>query len=102
MGITGLSKLQFDLLSKLMTNPKRFVHLSSPGTGKTIAYGIAILKQVDTTKNHPQVLCLCSTYESAIQTQNILSQMAVYSGVVIGSAVQDGTSKFRQKTCYYL
>lgn len=91
MGITRLTKFQCDFFAKLSTNPKRLVLSGAPGIGKTISSGIAIINHVDTTKNQVQVLCLCSTYESAIQTQNTLSQMAAFSGVSIGTAIQDGT-----------
>lgn len=74
MNITGLTKFQFDFVSNFSTTPKRFVLSGSPGSGRTIAYGITILKHVDSTKNYPQVLCLCSTYESATQVE-VLSRM---------------------------
>lgn len=95
MGITGLTKFQADLVAKMSTNPKRFVLSGTLGSGKTIGSGIAVMNHVDQTRNHVQVLYLCATYESAIQTQHILSQMADVSGVSIGSAVQDGTGMYR-------
>lgn len=88
------TKSQFDLVSKMTKKPKCFVFSSSPGTGKTIAFGIAALDLVDRHKHYPQVLCLCSTYETAIQTQNILCRMAAQTGIAIGCAVQDGHGKF--------
>lgn len=94
MGITGLTKLQVDFVFKMTKIQKCLVLSGSPGTGKTIAYGITIHNHVDRAKNYPQVLCLCATYETAIQTQNILCQMAVNSGIKIGSAIQEGTCKF--------
>lgn len=94
MGITGLTKFQCDALAKLSTNPRRFVLSSSPGTGKTIASGIAIINHVDKTQNYVQVLCLCSTYETALQTQNVLTQLADRCDVSIGGAVQNGSSMY--------
>lgn len=94
MGVYRLTNLQFDLLRKISATTKNMILSCAPGTGKTIAYGIKIIKQVDTSKLYPQVLCMCSTYEAAIQTQTILSQMAVGLGVVIGNATQDGKRKW--------
>lgn len=47
-------------------------------TGKTAAFVLAMLSRVDTTKQHPQVLCLSPTYELAIQTGEVAAKMAQF------------------------
>lgn len=94
MKITGLTKMQFDFLSKLSNDAKKFVLSTTPGAGKTIAYAMKILSHVDREKKYPQVLCLCSTYEAAKQTLSVLMQIANGSGIEIGSAVQEGTGLY--------
>lgn len=51
---------------------------SQSGTGKTAAFVLAMLSQVDATKNYPLVLCLSPTYELAIQTGEVAAKMGQY------------------------
>lgn len=95
MGITQITTFQSDLI-EMLNNDKNLLVIGSPGIGKTIAYAIAVLRHVDTKENYPQVLCLCSSHEAAIQTGKILTQMATHTDMKIGFATRDtnGTRDF--------
>lgn len=90
-----MTTFQSDLI-KMVNDGKNVLLIGSPGIGKTIAYAIAVLCHVDTEKNYPHVLCLCSSHEAAIQTGQILTQMATYTDIKIGYATRDtnGTENF--------
>lgn len=67
---------------------------SKPGTGKTIVASVAALNHVNTGQSHPQVLYLCTTHESAVQTVESLKQMAIKSDIRIGTALKDSCGKY--------
>lgn len=48
------------------------------GTGKTAAFGIPIVEQVDPTKNAVQAIVLCPTRELCIQVSQEISKLAKY------------------------
>ena len=68
--------------------------LLPPGTGKTGAYLIPTLEQVDTTKNYIQALILVPTRELALQTAAICKELGKHLNVQVmtstgGTRVQD-------------
>lgn len=64
-----------------------FAVQSLPGTGKTKAFGIALLSHIDVTINYPQAICVSATHEAAIQTSQIMSKLGFFTNVNIGLAV---------------
>lgn len=59
------------------------------GTGKTLLYGIAAISKVNVQNEKPQVLVVCATYEAAIQTQNVLARLAIFTGAKVGLATSE-------------
>ncbi|XP_076030239.1 ATP-dependent RNA helicase me31b isoform X1 [Oratosquilla oratoria] len=51
------------------------------GTGKTGAYSIPLLEQIDPNQNHIQALVIVPTRELALQTSHICNELAKYLGV---------------------
>jgi ATP-dependent RNA helicase DDX19/DBP5 len=51
---------------------------SQSGTGKTAAFVLAMLSRTNASKNYPHIICLSPTYELAIQTGEVLKQMATF------------------------
>lgn len=79
MGFNSPSKIQERALPMLMASPPtNFIAQSQSGTGKTAAFVLAMLSRVDTSKRHPQIICLSPTFDLAKQTGNVLVQMAQY------------------------
>lgn len=68
--------------------------IAETGAGKTMAYAIAAVNHVDSSKPRvPQVICLCATHESAIETSALFYQLAQFTKVTIGMAVKDPNSE---------
>lgn len=53
------------------------------GTGKTGAYSIPLLEQIDPTQNHIQALVIVPTRELALQTSHICNELAKHLGVKV-------------------
>lgn len=88
VGITQISTFQLDLI-KIINDAQNVLAKSSPGTGKTIVFAIAILRHVDVRKRYPHVLVICSTHESAFEMCKILTRIGTYTDIKVGSALQD-------------
>ncbi|XP_018569269.1 DEAD-box helicase Dbp80-like [Anoplophora glabripennis] len=79
MGFNAPSKFQEKLLPTVLADsPQNLIAQALPGAGKTVAFVLAMLSRVDVTKKYPQVLCLSSTYELAIQTGEVAAYMAKF------------------------
>ncbi|XP_065835573.1 ATP-dependent RNA helicase DDX19B-like [Oscarella lobularis] len=77
MGFNTPSKIQETALPALMADPPcNMIAQSQSGTGKTAAFVLALLNRVDKTNEWPQVLILSPTYELAVQTGDVISEMA--------------------------
>jgi ATP-dependent RNA helicase DeaD len=66
------------------------------GTGKTAAYGIPLLEQIDPRNRTIQALVLCPTRELAIQVSEELTRLAKYRRGIIIIPVYGGQSLERQ------
>lgn len=96
MGISKLSKVQalaFDNHDLFNRNDNLAI-ISGTGSGKTLLYAIAAVQSVDSNNAKLQVLCICATHEAAIQTANVIQQVAVYTHVKIGLAVKTANSSY--------
>lgn len=79
MGFNNPSKIQEKALPTLLADPpQNMIAQSQSGTGKTAAFVLAMLSRVDVTKNWPQALCLCPTFELAIQIGEVADSMGQY------------------------
>jgi len=66
MGYETPSPIQAQTIPHLL-NGEDVLGLAQTGTGKTAAFALPLLANIDVTKNHPQVLVLAPTRELAIQ-----------------------------------
>lgn len=78
MGFSKPSKIQETALPLLITEKKNMIAQSQSGTGKTAAFVLASLSRVDVNQKHPQVIILSPTYELAVQTYKVATQMAKF------------------------
>uniref|UniRef100_A0A2K6LV96 RNA helicase n=1 Tax=Rhinopithecus bieti TaxID=61621 RepID=A0A2K6LV96_RHIBE len=58
--------------------PQNLIAQSQSGTGKTAAFVLAMLSQVEPASKYPQCLCLSPTYELALQTGKVIEQMGKF------------------------
>ncbi|XP_037948987.1 DEAD-box helicase Dbp80-like [Teleopsis dalmanni] len=86
-GFNRPSKIQANALPLLLADPPlNLVAQSQSGTGKTAAFVLAMLTRVNKKLNYPQVICLCPTYELAIQTGEICTKLS--AGITVIYAVR--------------
>lgn len=90
MGFNRPSKIQETALPMLLADPpQNMIAQSQSGTGKTAAFVLAMLSRVNPEQKWPQVLCLCPTYELAIQIGEVVDNMAqFYPDIKIRYAVR--------------
>eukprot|EP00069_Balaena_mysticetus_P000396 bmy_14558T0 len=93
MGFNRPSKIQENALPLMLAEPpQNLIAQSQSGTGKTAAFVLAMLSQVEPANRYPQCLCLSPTYELALQTGKKISEH-----IVIGTpgTVLDWCSKLK-------
>lgn len=94
LGFLKPSRIQEALLPDLLSNPPKNIWVTANhGTGKTLAYCIAILNRLDTSKNYTQALCIVPSYEAALQVKQFMNRLYIYKGVRVGLAVRTDTCK---------
>jgi superfamily II DNA/RNA helicase len=86
LGIDRLNKMQEDAHKTILANSE-IVLLSPTGTGKTLAFLLPIIAELDTDADHVQVLILVPSRELAMQIEQVVREMgsghktnAVYGG----------------------
>lgn len=83
------TRVQEALLPALLSNPAQNIWTTtSPGSGVTLAYSIAMLSRIDTSKNHTQAICVTPSYETALQTGGFIKRLSVFKNVRVGLAVR--------------
>lgn len=75
--------IQAQTLPILMGNSTDFVGRAATGTGKTAAFGIPLLSNLDLEDKRIQAIVLCPTRELAIQTAEKLSLMGKFMPVSV-------------------
>ncbi|XP_022367282.1 ATP-dependent RNA helicase DDX19B isoform X4 [Enhydra lutris kenyoni] len=79
MGFNRPSKIQENALPLMLAEPpQNLIAQSQSGTGKTAAFVLAMLSQVEPANGYPQCLCLSPTYELALQTGKVIEQMGKF------------------------
>ena len=77
MGYTQPSTIQSQSIPLLLEG-QDVIGQAQTGTGKTAAFGIPIIDQVDPTINKPQALILCPTRELAVQVEGEIVKLSKY------------------------
>ncbi len=73
------TEIQEKAISALLSKPTDFIGLAQTGTGKTAAYGLPLLHQIDTSKSNIQGLILAPTRELVQQIKKQLFKFTKYS-----------------------
>ncbi|MDO5649299.1 MAG: DEAD/DEAH box helicase [Gallicola sp.] len=77
MGFEEMSPIQAQAIPYLMEG-EDVIGQAQTGTGKTAAFGIPIVEQVEANKNAVQAIVLCPTRELCIQVSQEISKLAKY------------------------
>lgn len=100
MGFERLTPIQIEVMGPI-SEGKDVIGQAHTGTGKTAAFAIPVVNNIDTSINKPQCLVLCPTRELAVQVKkeikNITAHMNIRSTAVYGGApVVDQIKKIRR------
>lgn len=90
MGIVSPTKIQEEAIPVLTEGTVDFVGQAQTGTGKTAAFGLPLLAQIDPEKEHIQALILAPTRELGQQIAKQLFKFTKYSDKVFTEAVYGG------------
>ena len=90
MGIVNPTKIQQAAIPVLTEGTIDFVGQAQTGTGKTAAFGLPLLAQIDPAKKHVQALILAPTRELGQQIARQLFKFTKYSDKVFTEAVYGG------------
>lgn len=96
LGFVSPTPIQEQAIPVLLGGDRDFVGLAQTGTGKTAAFGLPLLQQLDLKINKPQGLILCPTRELCLQITNDLKNFSKYLGDVSIVAVYGGSSIVQQ------
>lgn len=78
MGFENPMPVQQQVIPFLLKQTRDLVALAHTGTGKTAAFGIPIIQQIDTASKQTQALILAPTRELCLQITDDLTHMAKY------------------------
>lgn len=102
MGFEHPTPVQQQAIPRLIAQQADTIVLAQTGTGKTAAFGLPLLQQIDLSVRQVQALILSPTRELALQIAQDLKEMGKYlSGLHIatvygGSAIQQQIRQLRQ------
>lgn len=95
MGYTQPSTIQSQTIP-LLLDGRDVIGQAQTGTGKTAAFGIPMIDQVDPTINKPQALILCPTRELAVQVEGEIVKLTKYKRGISSTCIYGGESIDRQ------
>ncbi|WP_291906265.1 DEAD/DEAH box helicase [Chitinophaga sp. CB10] len=96
LGFVAPTPIQEKAIPVLLSGDRDFVGLAQTGTGKTAAFGLPLLQQIDVNLHKPQGLVLCPTRELCLQITNDLKNFSKHLGDVSIVAVYGGSSIVQQ------
>ncbi|MBP3943322.1 DEAD/DEAH box helicase [Sphingobacteriaceae bacterium WQ 2009] len=92
LGFEKPSPIQEKAIPVLLTGNDDFVGLAQTGTGKTAAFGLPLLEQLDFSQKQPQALILCPTRELCLQIAKDIERFSKYLDNVNVVAVYGGAN----------
>ncbi|WP_194777495.1 DEAD/DEAH box helicase [Pararhodonellum marinum] len=95
MGYTHPSPIQAQTIPQLLEGHD-VIGQAQTGTGKTAAFAIPIIDQVDPSVNKPQALVLCPTRELAVQVEGEIVKLARFKRGVSSTCIYGGEAIDRQ------
>ncbi len=81
MGFTTPTEIQSKAIPVLLDTERDFVGQAQTGTGKTAAFVIPLLENIDTSSDSVQALVLTPTRELANQVENEFKKIGKYTGI---------------------
>lgn len=78
LGFKNPMPVQEQVIPHLLNKETDIIALAQTGTGKTAAFGLPVIQQVDLKLNQPQVLIMCPTRELCMQITKDLTDFSKY------------------------
>ncbi len=98
LGFEQPTPIQEKTVPFLLESDQDMVALAQTGTGKTAAFGLPIIQQIDTTVKAPQALILSPTRELALQIANDLASFSKNLGKINIAVLYGGADIRKQIT----
>lgn len=92
IGYKELTPVQEQTIPFLIENKSDLIALAQTGTGKTAAFSLPILNNINLNKSHIQALILCPTRELCLQIEKDISQYSKYITGLQSLAIYGGSS----------
>ena len=92
LGFKKPTEVQKESIPFLLTESKDLISLAQTGTGKTAAFGLPAIQQVDVENKNVQVIILCPTRELCVQICKDLESYAKYVKGIKLLSVYGGTN----------
>ncbi|MEE4357755.1 MAG: DEAD/DEAH box helicase [Desulfococcaceae bacterium] len=92
LGFENPMPIQEKSIPVLLAGDRDFVGLAQTGTGKTGAFGLPLIQQMDDSRTSPQGIVICPTRELCLQITSDLKQFARHMKNVEIAAVYGGAS----------
>ncbi len=99
LGFTEPMPVQAQVIPQMLSSRSDIVALAQTGTGKTAAFGLPLLQDIDFKSRHIQSVILCPTRELCLQIHGDLTELgrfktqlkmvAVYGGASIDNQIRD-------------
>ncbi len=96
MGFVKPTPIQEKTISHLLSSKQDLVALAQTGTGKTAAFGLPIVEQVDPSLNKTPALILCPTRELCMQITKDFNSFSKYLPRIKTVAIYGGSSIEKQ------
>ncbi len=90
IGFETPTPVQSKTIPHLINSDKDLIGLAQTGTGKTAAFSLPIIQQMDTNNQNVQALILCPTRELAIQITKDIEKFIKYTNRASVTAVYGG------------
>ncbi|MCL1821589.1 MAG: DEAD/DEAH box helicase [Prolixibacteraceae bacterium] len=92
LGFTAPTPIQEQTIPLILNNHSDIIALAQTGTGKTAAFGLPVIQQIDFGSSHTQALILCPTRELCLQITNDLVSFSQFLSNVNIVSVYGGAS----------
>lgn len=96
LGFQDPTEIQEKSIPLLLGSNKDYVGLAQTGTGKTAAFGLPLINDIDVSNHNTQALVLCPTRELCLQIMSELTKYAKYIPGLSIVPVYGGTDIVKQ------
>ncbi|QQR83981.1 DEAD/DEAH box helicase [Candidatus Peregrinibacteria bacterium] len=90
LGFVSPTPIQQQSIPQALQSDRDLIALAQTGTGKTAAFSLPIVEQIDQNSHHPQAIILCPTRELCLQIHSDIQKFTRYLPRIQALAVYGG------------